>query len=316
MFCPKCGNELKDSAKFCTRCGTKIERNKAAAVGVNTEQNGKQTKTVLALQSEPVKNASTGTTPSKMSPKRKNKLFLVLLSIVALLIASGGGATYYMIQKKVSSKQEELSREKGSTKKDTSRKTESKKEVKKAELETEMETEMETAAASEEIQENPVTSNVMYSGQADYSGLTRMNIAKENVTQSSYVMQNEKIDNTGWSAFDGDVSTSWQEGKADDGVGEYVVAVFDRPYQVKIITFLLGNHRSDSWFIKNNRPKKLLVNLDGKFFEAEFPDEKTEFALVLSEPVSASNITVTIEDVYVGTEYRDTVVAEVGVYGN
>lgn len=312
MFCPKCGNELKDGAKFCTKCGTKIEGNKAAAVGADSEQHERQTKTVLAPQSQPVKNASTETTPSKKPQKRNNKLFLIPLMILALLIATGGGAIYYMIQKKTSSQQEEVSREKGSTKEGSSRKTESKKEVKKAKLETEM----ETTVASEEIQENLVTGNIIYSGQADYSGLARINIVKENVTQSSYVMQNEKIDNTGWSAFDGDVSTSWQEGRADDGVGEYIVAVFDRPYQIKIITFLLGNHRSDSWFIKNNRPKKLLVNLDGKFFEAEFPDEKTEFALVLSEPVSASNITVTIEDVYTGTEYRDTVVAEVGVYGN
>jgi uncharacterized membrane protein YvbJ len=27
MFCPKCGNEIKEGASFCPKCGTKVARN-------------------------------------------------------------------------------------------------------------------------------------------------------------------------------------------------------------------------------------------------------------------------------------------------
>ena len=40
-----------------------------------------------------------------------------------------------------------------------------------------------------------------------------------------------------------------------------------------------------------------------------------EFAVVLSRPVAASSIRVTVDDVYYGTEYEDATIAEIGVYG-
>lgn len=27
MFCPKCGNEIKEATKFCPKCGTKVASN-------------------------------------------------------------------------------------------------------------------------------------------------------------------------------------------------------------------------------------------------------------------------------------------------
>lgn len=28
MFCPKCGNEIKEGTSFCSKCGTKVASNK------------------------------------------------------------------------------------------------------------------------------------------------------------------------------------------------------------------------------------------------------------------------------------------------
>ena len=28
MFCPKCGEEIKDGSKFCKHCGSEIKKNK------------------------------------------------------------------------------------------------------------------------------------------------------------------------------------------------------------------------------------------------------------------------------------------------
>ncbi len=165
--------------------------------------------------------------------------------------------------------------------------------------------------------EETVTVSIQYGSQTSLAGMVKANVQKSTAYDSSHVVQRDStIDNSAWSAFDGQTTTSWQEGAQGDGVGEYVGISFDREYQVQVITLLLGNHRSDSWYVKNNTPKTLAINLGGQVFLASFPKEKTEFAVVLSRPVAASNIKLTIEEVYKGTEYEDSIIAEVGVYGN
>ena len=141
-------------------------------------------------------------------------------------------------------------------------------------------------------------------------------MVKATAVDSSHVVQRgTTIDNSAWSAFDGQATTSWQEGAAGHGIGEYVGISFDREYQVQVVTFRLGNHRSDSWYVKNDVPKVLSINLGGQVFSVTFPREMVEFAVVLSRPVAASSIRVTVDDVYYGTEYEDATIAEIGVYG-
>lgn len=117
-----------------------------------------------------------------------------------------------------------------------------------------------------------------------------------------------------WSAFDGLPETSWQEGRSDDGIGESITAGFGASYPIKALTLRLGNHRSQDWYIKNNRPKKLRITMGGQVFEANFSDEMKEHVVVFSSPVWADSMNLMVEEVYSGTTYRDTAIAEVGVY--
>lgn len=287
MFCPNCGNQIKDNVKFCPKCGTSVRQ------------------------------------PSGKPPQKGGKKVGIIILLLVLVLAAGVGTFYYVNQQKEAVAQEkevELRRKKREEKK---KKTEEEGERSKA-AETTNPGGAETTAAAAgttapAATEAPgsITASLLYSSQADFNGLSKIVIQKGNVTQSSFVVQTgNKIDNTGWSAFDGNAETSWQEGQADDGIGEYVTARFDREYQVKNITFLVGNHRTKEWFIKNNRPKKLSILLGGQRYEVDFPDEMAEFTVVLSEAVPSSEITIMIDDVYLGTQYHDTVIAEVGVYGN
>ncbi len=177
---------------------------------------------------------------------------------------------------------------------------------------------MTTAAATTAapMTNEPVTVSLQYSAQTSFSGLIRAGVVKATAVDSSHVVQRgTTIDNSAWSAFDGQATTSWQEGAAGHGIGEYVGISFDREYQVQVVTFRLGNHRSDSWYVKNDVPKVLSINLGGQVFSVTFPREMVEFAVVLSRPVAASSIRVTVDDVYYGTEYEDATIAEIGVYG-
>ncbi|MDO5418206.1 MAG: hypothetical protein Q4F29_13475 [Lachnospiraceae bacterium] len=167
------------------------------------------------------------------------------------------------------------------------------------------------AAATAPDSSEPV---VLYASQVDFSNYRKAAVLKNTVSESSHVTQNSNIDYTGWSAFDGQITTSWQEGAAGDGAGEYVQAAFDREYQVQMVTVRLGNHRSDSWYQKNNTPKSLIIELGSQRFSVDFPQEKEEFAVLLPQPAEASDIRVTVGEVYPGTEYDDATIAEIGVY--
>lgn len=287
--------------------------------------------------------------------KKKSKTWLiVLLSIVLLLVIAcvGGGIFYYLNEKNneamLESIRSEYSNEDEDEKDEDDEDDEDEADEDKAgrqeaseaeenelteaheetEAATATTTEAMTIAATEEATmpattafeipaAEPVTVSVQYSSQVSLNGMVKAGVQKATAFDSSHVVQRDStIDNSAWSAFDGQSTTSWQEGAQGDGIGEYVGISFDRQYQVKVITLLLGNHRSDSWYIKNNTPKTLTINLGGQVFLVSFPKEKTEFAVVLSQPVAASDIRLTIEDVYKGTEYEDAIIAEVGVYGN
>lgn len=319
MFCPNCGNQIKDNVKFCPKCGVKISDDTVKEKNI-LPMTGTQEKSSFSAPAKEKRSPSTPPSSGK-KPKKGGKKTGILVIALLLVLAVCAGTGYYVSQKKEADRQEREEENKKKRGEEKEEKKEEKAEDEEVGILTDKSSEPADtqAPATEAVTESHdlITASVSYSSQIDFSGLSRIILQKEKVTQSSFVVQQSStIDNTGWSAFDGNPETSWQEGQPDDGIGEYVMARFDRDYQVKNITFLLGNHRSDEWYEKNNRPKRISILLGGQRFEAEFPDEMSEFTVVLSEPVSASDITVMIDEVYCGTEYQDTVIAEIGVYGN
>lgn len=302
MFCPKCGNQVKDNAKFCPKCGTMIKE--------RPQQKGEE-------ESLP---------PKQTENEKKGKGPIILLFIIVLIFLIAAVIMFVGYLGKRGEKDIKLSTSLESVD-DRADETDIIFEADTLGVENRGEEETaepdSTAVAAAVpsaggMSETPmqITWDVIYSSNMNFNGLQKVPVMKENVTQSSSVVQeNSKIDNTGWSAFDGQSITSWQEGVDGDGIGEYISAQFDRVYQVKAITFLLGNHRSEDWYVKNNRPKSLELNLGGNSYSVDFPDEMKEFAVVFSSPVLSSDVTITIKSVYNGTEYTDTVISEIGIYG-
>lgn len=331
MFCPKCGANLKDGSRFCSKCGSSIGG-----------QGGRP--------GYPPQMAASSTPPKKKKGNAGLIVFLIIL-LVLVIAGVGMGILYYMNEKKEAELLESVraefqeGNEDDEEDEDRRRKKDEEDDDEDEEREGDRDREEEglstTAAATEAealateaattaaqamttaaattaapMTNEPVTVSLQYSAQTSFSGLIRAGVVKATAVDSSHVVQRgTTIDNSAWSAFDGQATTSWQEGAAGHGIGEYVGISFDREYQVQVVTFRLGNHRSDSWYVKNDVPKVLSINLGGQVFSVTFPREMVEFAVVLSRPVAASSIRVTVDDVYYGTEYEDATIAEIGVYG-
>ncbi len=331
MFCPKCGANLKDGSRFCSKCGSSIGG-----------QGGRP--------GYPPQMAASSMPPKKKKGNTGLIMFLIIL-LVLVIAGVGMGILYYMNEKKEAELLESVraefqeGNEDDEEDEDRRRKKDEEDDDEDEEREGDRDREEEglstTAAATEAealateaattaaqamttaaattaapMTNEPVTVSLQYSAQTSFSGLIRAGVVKATAVDSSHVVQRgTTIDNSAWSAFDGQATTSWQEGAAGHGIGEYVGISFDREYQVQVVTFRLGNHRSDSWYVKNDVPKVLSINLGGQVFSVTFPREMVEFAVVLSRPVAASSIRVTVDDVYYGTEYEDATIAEIGVYG-
>lgn len=331
MFCPKCGANLKDGSRFCSKCGSSIGG-----------QGGRP--------GYPPQMAASSMPPKKKKGNTGLIVFLIIL-LVLVIAGVGMGILYYMNEKKEAELLESVraefqeGNEDDEEDEDRRRKKDEEDDDEDEEREGDRDREEEglstTAAATEAealateaattaaqamttaaattaapMTNEPVTVSLQYSAQTSFSGLIRAGVVKATAVDSSHVVQRgTTIDNSAWSAFDGQGTTSWQEGAAGHGIGEYVGISFDREYQVQVVTFRLGNHRSDSWYVKNDVPKVLSINLGGQVFSVTFPREMVEFAVVLSRPVAASSIRVTVDDVYYGTEYEDATIAEIGVYG-
>ena len=120
-------------------------------------------------------------------------------------------------------------------------------------------------------------------------------------------------------AFDNNTETSWQEGADGSGIGENISAVFSHSEKVKYISFFLGNWKSSGdgvsqKFTENNRPKLVTIAMDGLERQLQFPDEQWQYFLEISPACETSYIRLTIDDVYAGTKWNDTVIADISLY--
>lgn len=132
---------------------------------------------------------------------------------------------------------------------------------------------------------------------------------------ASSVIVQEGTDNSAIKAADGSERTSWQEGVDGDGIGESLTLILAKSYKVKYLSLQLGNWNSDEYYEGNNRPKELEITVGAVTQTVTFPDGKTEYWLELSGEATASEIEMVIQSVYSGSQWEDTCIAEIGVYG-
>ena len=121
--------------------------------------------------------------------------------------------------------------------------------------------------------------------------------------------------------IDGDVTTSWQEGVEGYGEGDAIRFSFAGAKPVKTISINAGSWISSERYYANGRPKELAIvfSKDGTDVRSDIvtlEDKMEQQFVVLDEAVECDSIYIRIDSVYIGEQYEDTVIAEMGIYEN
>lgn len=169
--------------------------------------------------------------------------------------------------------------------------------------------------AAEPVAPSTITFKFVERTSIDGAVYPRFSMANVLSMTSTSEYKQKSVKNSADLVFDGNEITSWQEGVEGDGIGQSINCQLNRQYQIRYFAFKLGNWRSDKYYNGNGRPKSLIVDLDGYSFTFDFPDEKKDFVIELSEEIPATNITVTINSVYKGAYWDDTCISEFNIYG-
>lgn len=137
--------------------------------------------------------------------------------------------------------------------------------------------------------------------------------AKASSTLKSSKNANYKVQNV----LDESYTTSWQEGKKGDGIGEYIRLSFKEDQNVSRIVIVNGNARTEEIYLKNNRLKiARLVFSDGSETEINLEDSysTTGQTIDLPSPVLTREVSIYIKEVYPGSAYKDTCISGISLY--
>lgn len=139
-------------------------------------------------------------------------------------------------------------------------------------------------------------------------------VASSTLTGGSYAAKN---------LFDHKAATAWVEGKADDGIGEWISFKFDKQaWEDKayafagVIYIVNGYAKTPALFRENNRVKTLRVSYNGRVLcDLALADtmQLQTFRIQQLRPANCKlgdTIRFEIRDVYRGTKYRDTCLTE------
>lgn len=111
--------------------------------------------------------------------------------------------------------------------------------------------------------------------------------------------------------YDGKLDTNWAENVPGYGIGEYVIFNFDGIYAVKEMQIYVGTHLNEDWYKRNCRPKVITLTFsDGSSECVTLTDTYQEQTIRFERYYYTDSIKLTIDDVYPGWMFDDTVIAE------
>jgi hypothetical protein len=123
-----------------------------------------------------------------------------------------------------------------------------------------------------------------------------------------------------FSAIDGLLESSWVEGATGPGAGEWIVLDFPEAIEVHRISLDVGFDRDADIFAKNNRIKQAtFVFSSGEVVTLDFADVRGMQSVPLVRApgpnIETTFVKMVIEEVYPGSQYDDTCLAEIEVWG-
>lgn len=112
--------------------------------------------------------------------------------------------------------------------------------------------------------------------------------------------------------IDGNNATAWVEDADGQGEGESLTIELDDTYAVSGFIINAGYQKNTEVYDNNSRPKELIVTFsDGQSFMVELDDYYGAQKVVLDSSIETTSVTFTINDVYPGGKYEDTVISEI-----
>lgn len=298
MRCIHCDREIPDDAMFCPYCGQDVEANQD----------------LDELQDQILKQLSreiTGELPPaswdreerreyvRGRGRKQSKPYLGMIGIIVIIMVFLMAAIW-LVFTTMDANERQLREE---------REQETKK---RQEAEAQKSKENETAEGDELSEDEGEIRMSFVSEPDDFGDYYKLSV--KDASASSVITQ-EGTDNSAEKAMDGNERTSWQEGATGDGIGESIHFKLESPYNIKYMSFQLGNWNSWEYYDGNNRPKELEITAGDVTQTITFPDGKTEYWVEFSRECLASEIDMVIKSVYEGSQWDDTCIAEIGVYG-
>lgn len=114
--------------------------------------------------------------------------------------------------------------------------------------------------------------------------------------------------------YDGRLSTNWTENVPGSGIGEYATIYFDGTYAVKELYISIGTHHSRKAFKQSNRPRTITLTFsDGSTERIPLTDTLEEQKFTFDQYYYTTYVKITIDDVYYGTMFDHTIIAELDV---
>lgn len=306
MFCKACGRKIDDDSEFCTYCGNPVE------------------KKIEILE-----------TVSEKKKRKTGVVFITAASVLAVAVVSVVAVGFFLKTKAskevteeitVGEKLEELKREEEEKKvaeavpeeimevfPENSSETsgEKIKETPGEELDRKMAS-MQSEKSSAEQPEPEETKASLITDEPDVSKLHKANVIAAN---ASSTISQEGTSNSPILLFDGKDATNWQEGVDGYGISETISFSFDDFYKVKYIGFKLGNWKTDRYYVGNAKPKTMTLAFGDYVGPVTFTGERKVEWVEVNNAVKANSMRVTIDDVYPGTQWEDTCITEIMVYG-
>jgi hypothetical protein len=122
-----------------------------------------------------------------------------------------------------------------------------------------------------------------------------------------------------WSATNGLLDSPWVEGVDGPGIGEWITLTFPGMIEVHSIGLDVGFDRDDELFTANNRIRRATFVFDDEQVTLDFADERgVQLIPLVRAPgsnIQTTSIRMIIEEVYPGSQYDDTCLGEIEVWG-
>lgn len=116
-------------------------------------------------------------------------------------------------------------------------------------------------------------------------------------------------------AIDGDLTKAWVEGASGQGIGESITLTLSAESALSGITIYAGYQKSQDLYLKNSRPQRITLDFsDGTQMTLTLEDVCDAQTFSFDETIAADSVTVTIDSVYEGTKYEDTVISEIMLF--